>query len=182
MRWLLSVLTALILMGLAGCDWLTGVGDEYVGVVQLGPTDQEAATSPGSLPAASTLGADTADDPRVVPPHVAVAVLEAPDTVDAGRHFDIVVRTFGNSGCWKAAGGTVSYGQQEATVIPTDRYRETLCTAALVRPIHTFRIRFEEPGAALLRIEGRKLVITDDSSWFDDSHARATVEKTIIVR
>jgi hypothetical protein len=108
-------------------------------------------------PVYAGLHAAAVGDPMALP------VLEAPDTVVAGQPFEVLVRTYGSNGCWREAGSAVEGSGLTRTVTPYDRNpaaedRTIACPDVVVRLPRTARLTFSEPGEAVLRVLGRRMV------------------------
>ena len=126
----------------------------------------------------SSTGPELAASVGVIGPALdqAEEVVAAPASLRAGHDFTVTVSTFGN-GCVTAAGAAVTYhGPQRnvAVVVPFDNYgapAELVCTDILNRPARDVRLRFNTPGVATIRVEGRR----------DSNGGRAVVEVPITV-
>lgn len=108
--------------------------------------------------------------------------VEAPDTVAAGVPFQVVVRTFGASGCWSAAGEGVRSRPRLVEITPFDRDgmgENRMCTAAIVRLTHTAQVSFSETGAGTLRVRGRRVFSSPDGMTAGEP---VVVEKRVVVR
>jgi hypothetical protein len=100
----------------------------------------------------------------------------APESVQAGVPFDVVITTLGFSGCWQAGGAHTETAGQVATLTPFDYVRtQSACTAMLAELSRTVSVRFDEPGSALLRVEGR-------AEQPDGSFEPTVIERAIVVR
>lgn len=113
-------------------------------------------------------------------PDPGTALIEAPDEVDAGVPFDIVVRTLGLSGCWSALRTEVVLQSARATILPIDRDRsdpDTACTLVLQALRHDARLVFDDPGPARIVVRGRR-VLGDGFDEFEEIE----IEKSILVR
>ncbi len=106
-------------------------------------------------------------------------VLEAPDTVEAGIRFAVVVRTYGSSGCWSEAGAERSTTGLVIAITPYDRHKNVLCHGALVRLPRTLAFSLSQRGEGVIRVTGRAGVSGSGSGSRD---TYATVEKRVIVR
>jgi hypothetical protein len=89
-------------------------------------------------------------------------LIDAPAVVRAGQDFTVTVRTFGG-GCVSAAGASVTYHRPPAldlaVVVPYDNTRVpagVACTSDLRRAPRDVTLRFTTPGAATIRVEGRR--------------------------
>ena len=117
----------------------------------------------GTAACSSSTGPGLADNVGVIGPALdrAAEVVTAPASVRAGNDFTVTVSTFGN-GCVTAAGASVTYrGAQQnvAVIVPFDNYgapAELVCTDILNRPGRDVRLRFNTPGTATIRVEGRR--------------------------
>lgn len=111
------------------------------------------------------------------------ARIAAPDTVQAGVPFQAVVTTVGLAGCWREAGSETEAHPALAVVTPYDyapnmqKGTDIACTGDLKELPRAVEVRFTEPGTAILRVSGRKLV--GDNYVEATSH---TLEKRIHVR
>jgi hypothetical protein len=170
------VLPALIIgmvIGSGACSLLTDPSHSVVGVVEW-VQDGAAVEGGGMLRAVAS---DAAGGPMELP------VLEAPDTVEAGQAFDILVRTYGPDGCWREDGAVASVTGLVATVTPYDRDRgaedrSRACADMVVRLPRTVRLVFTEPGEAVLRVLGRRVVPTD----VELEAGVAVIEHRVVVR
>jgi hypothetical protein len=157
----------LLLPAVTACEMATGPdGQRVVGILEW----QSAAQ--GSLASSSLMMADGN-----------IAVITAPDTVDAGVPFEATITTVGSDGCWREAGAEKEMADHLAVVVPYDRVLtekngESIgCTQALVWLPRFVEITFAESGEAILRVKGRKVI--------GGNYAEATpvtVEKRIFVR
>jgi hypothetical protein len=155
------------LMAVVSCSSITGPGERTVGII-----GAEQAAALGSVsPAISPAGTDPGD-PLELP------VLEAPDTVPAGITFDVVVRTLGPDGCWRADGADVSSAPSDVEIIPYDRITGQNCTDAVRRLARTVTVRFDEAGDATIRVTGR-IVFSTDGIW---DERIGTIEHRVVVR
>jgi hypothetical protein len=84
-------------------------------------------------------------------------VLEAPDTVLAGRAFDVTVNTFGSSSCVRAERLDVAVTGAVARLTPYDRVAPagSPCTPDLGAHPHTASVTFAAPGTATLEVFGQ---------------------------
>lgn len=165
------VLLASLTLGAAACSSLLGPdGKRVIGYIQWvslyppsGSSDASQSASPG--PAYS--------NPMALP------ALEAPDTVAAGERFRVVVRTYGATGCWVAAGSDVHSAESIVSITPFDRNREgVLCTHAPRRIEQVLSLSIAERGIATIRLHGR--TYREDGAAAEDGVA--TIEKSIVVR
>lgn len=98
------------------------------------------------------------------PSDVTDGSIETPDTVRVGERFTAAVSTVGLDGCWQPVGQTLSVEGLTAEVVPFDADRGDegrACTQALVSLDHPVRLSFDEPGEAVVRVEGRRVVGRD---------------------
>lgn len=155
---------------LAGCALITGLGDSEVGIIEW--IDDSVAASVTPSPA---LAYAVPDNSKYAP------VLEAPDTVQARERFKVLVRTYGSDGCWEEAGAETTRTSLELEVVPYDRHNSGrhYCTAAPIRLPRTFEASFPQPGEAVIRIKGRRIIVVD--SVTEDTRTTTTLEKRIIV-
>lgn len=89
----------------------------------------------------------------------AAAEVDVPATVRAGEPLTVQVVTFGN-GCNTAGGTDVVVRGLEANVLPwdLDHSSEKVDCPDLLRTFrHSATVRFEQPGAATVRVNGRRL-------------------------
>jgi hypothetical protein len=112
------------------------------------------------------------------------ATIIAPDTVMAGVSFGATISTIGLSGCWRAGGAEIATPSATlAVVLPFDAVEggaggeARFCTAALVDLPRVVTLRFDTPGTATIRVEGRFVVGEETVPG-----AAANVEKQIVVR
>jgi hypothetical protein len=86
-------------------------------------------------------------------------VVDAPATVRAGEDFKVTIKTFG-SGCDRAGDTGVITSESSATVMVYDFTAAThpgvICTMIAKRMPHVVTLRFTKPGAATIRIWGRR--------------------------
>jgi hypothetical protein len=114
-----------------------------------------------------------------VPPYMLPRIV-APDTVQAGVHFDATVSTVGADGCWRAEGATVELAPMLAAVRPYDRANHsggTVCPQMVVNLPRTVRLVFAEPGEGVIRVHGRRVVDGNLAAATE-----ATVERRVVVR
>lgn len=89
----------------------------------------------------------------------AAADVEVPATVRAGEPLTVQVVTFGN-GCNAVGGTDVVVRALEADVLPwdLDHSSEKVDCPDLLRTFrHSATVRFEQPGTATVRVNGRRL-------------------------
>jgi hypothetical protein len=157
-RWRLGALAATALT-LGACSVPTSALDAARGR-ELGVLQLVASTPLASAPPRSDAEVWTPsfDDARYIV--VPGEVVDVPDTVRAGRALTVTVHTIGTDGCWRADGGTLERSADTVTIRPYDRHSgATACTAiALVGGLeHRFVTQFDEPGAAVIRVRGRRV-------------------------
>ena len=127
-------------------------------------------------------GVAIAAAPAGVPTDGNVDVIQAPDEVVAGEPFTATITTVGANGCWEADGATIELDPSLAEVTPWDLNRlspenpELVCTAALEALPREVTLRFTEPGDAVIRVLGRRVVGPDPGVWSDK-----VVEQTVRV-
>lgn len=80
-----------------------------------------------------------------------------PDTVRAGEDFEVSVVTYGN-GCVTSDTTEVQVSDQFAQVVPYDIHRgNTTCPDVLRTFDHKARVRFDQAGAAAVRVVGKRM-------------------------
>ncbi len=125
---------------------------------------------PGAAPVPANAPGATAPRPGV----------SAPDTVSAGVPFPVVVTTVGPTVCWVASGAQVEMQPAVATVTPFDYTPEdhwTACGDALLELSRSVSVTFPQPGEAVLRVQGRRVV-----GGNFQAEERVVLEKKIHVR
>lgn len=135
----------------AACGAITTSHQRAVGVI-----DWVFAPAAASAVAGADGVAADAMDPMSLP------VLEAPETVRAGEAFTVTVRTYA-SACWKADGAEVVAAARSAVITPYDRTPpdDVSCPQEVVRLPRTLQLTFGEPGPAVIRVAGRRVVNGD---------------------
>jgi hypothetical protein len=122
-----------------------------------------------------------ASSPQTGSPGAPRPGVTAPDTVQAGVAFPVVVTTVGPTVCWMASGAQVDMQQPGiATITPFDFTPEdhwTACGDALVELPRTVIVTFPQPGEAALRVQGRRVV-----GGNFQAEERVVLEKKIYVR
>ena len=107
-------------------------------------------------------------------------VISAPETVQAGVPFEVIVRTFGGS-CIDPDGLEVNMERNLAVLVPYDLYtipgRGVDCPLIFEAESHTAQLTFSEPGSATIRVEGR----SENYAVTGGSGGQAVVEKMIQV-
>lgn len=106
--------------------------------------------------------------------------VSAPDTVSAGAPFPVVITTVGPTLCWVASGAQVEMQPGVATVTPYDYTPEddwTACGDALLELTRVATVTFPQPGEAVLRVQGRRVV-----GGNFQAEERVVLEKKIHVR
>lgn len=86
-------------------------------------------------------------------------VITAPQTVRAGEAFEVTITTFGG-GCERAGGADVKVEGTTATIAVYDftvAGPAVSCIAELKRLPRTVTLRFDQPGAAVIRVEGQRV-------------------------
>jgi hypothetical protein len=121
----------------------------------------------------------TGPDWVVVPGFIGVAslgvpleVVSAPDTVNAGEPFNVVVTTYGSSSCTRAAGANSSASGLSASIVPLDSVLrgDVVCTADLHPFPRNVSLTFATAGQGLIAVTGRGRT------------ADTTVTRSILVR
>jgi hypothetical protein len=160
----LSAYLALTVFGagvLSGCDLLTGSnGERVMGIIGWEYASTEA-TAGFVIDEEPCLGPEDAEP---------LCHLQAPDTVDAGEPFEVLVQTAsGSSGsaidCWRPDGADVSASPTIIEIVPYDlRIPYTPggrgCLDLPRWLPRTLELVFPEPGDALLRLTGRVVIRT----------------------
>lgn len=106
--------------------------------------------------------------------------IQLPQSATAGVPFEVSVTTFGN-GCQSAGGADVGVSGLTATVNVYDWSTERpdqLCTSELKRLTRKFTVQFDQPGTAIVRVQGRRVAI--ETRGFPGEPT--VLEKTIVVR
>lgn len=107
-------------------------------------------------------------------------ILSSPDIAQAGVPFDVTVRTVGTA-CVEADGLEKSIERSLAVLVPYDLYitpgRGVDCPLVPEAEPRTTQLTFNEPGSAIIRVEGR----SQDDLVTGGSSRPAVVEKTITV-
>jgi hypothetical protein len=159
--------TAILAAGLLGaCDGAVLATAPERGVHAVGILAWVARPAPGSTQS----GAGGAPRPGV----------SAPDTVRAGAPFSVVVTTVGPTVCWVASGAQVEMQPGVATITPFDYTPEddwTSCGDALLELSRSVTVTFPQPGDAVLRVQGRRVV-----GGNFQAEERVVLEKKIRVR
>lgn len=105
-------------------------------------------------------------------------ILVAPDTVQAGRAFEVTTNTVGMNGCWRAGGQNVQIEDRTVLIAPYDAHSGAeVCTEILLFLSHRSTLVLEEPGTWTLRVSGRRVRLGDDVRY-----EPITAEKTIVVQ
>lgn len=106
------------------------------------------------------------------------AVIEAPDTVNAGQAFEITVYTIGPTGCWAADGADVHTGSTIVHVTPWDRHSGAeVCSTVLSYLERSVMVTLLQPGEWTIRASGRRARDT-----IGNGDVAVTAERTIFVR
>ncbi len=135
------------------------------------------------MSAAPDPGAKTRYPGGVVPLDELEAVVTVPDTVKAGAAFDAEIATVGLGTCYEAAGAETELSGNLAVVVPFDRLKggaggdEMPCTLLAATLPRTVRLTFPEPGEAILRVKGRKVIDGDVQNATE-----TVLERRIVVR
>ena len=84
-------------------------------------------------------------------------IIEAPDTVLAGRAFEVTVNTFGSSSCVRPERLDVEMTDTVARLTPYDRVAPagTPCTEDLTAHPHVASVTFPSRGSGMLEVLGR---------------------------
>lgn len=90
----------------------------------------------------------------IAPTDYLTPVIDAPDTVHAAIAFELVVNTFGSSGCVQPDGASLAAGPAHATVIPYDLVMSGACTRDFTARPHPVTLRFTQPGLARIVVHG----------------------------
>lgn len=144
--------SALLVAAAAACGDLTEPGEGQRGILRVEP--------------AGTAGSEVAAAAAAGPGDATEGSIEAPSQVRVGERFTATVTTVGLDGCWEPLGEDVSVEGLRAEIVPfdTDATEEGVaCTQALVLLDHPVQLSFDEPGEAVLRVEGRRVVGLDGS-------------------
>lgn len=142
-----------IALVLAACSDPTGPDDQRVKGIIFWSSATSLATGAGHLAAAP-----------VPPTDGEIEVIQAPDQVVAGEGFTATITTIGADGCWRSDGATVEVEALTAEITPWDRAPTTddeACATVLVALEREVSLRFDEPGQAVIRVFGRKVVNGD---------------------
>jgi hypothetical protein len=166
-----SMLLALA-VGSAACSDMSApeAGTAHPGVLQL---EGYSGATFGDHDAALTW--TVPPSPQVLVP---ARILEAPDTVDAGESFEVMVTTMGLNGCWSAAGQTVGRKAGVIELTPSDAHSgAAVCTRVLLELAHRSSVSIDTPGEWILRVQGRRVRQGNDT-W----DKPVAVERGIVVR
>jgi hypothetical protein len=167
---------------LAGCDLLTGSDGERV----LGIIGWEYANAEST--AAFVIDEDSCLVPDGSEPR---CLLQAPDTVDAGEPFEVLVQTIGGGGgsCMRPDGAQVSASPTTIEIIPYDLYFPSPvgwgCLEVPVWLPRTLELVFPEPGHALLSLTGRVVILTEggEGGEFGPTEERiGSIDHPVVVR
>jgi hypothetical protein len=90
----------------------------------------------------------------IAPTDYLTPVIDAPDTVHAAIAFEVVVNTFGSSGCVEPDGVALAAGPAYATVIPYDLVAPGACTRDFAAQPHPVTLTFTQPGSARIVVHG----------------------------
>lgn len=157
----MPILAAGLAVAAAGCTAVSGPETETVrGILSF------------EAPAATALSADLEG-----PSEATDGSLEVPDQVQVGETFTATIRTVGLDGCWAPVGEDVTVEGLTATVVPFDSRGDregVVCTAALEFLDHAPQLAFQEPGEAVIRVEGRR-VFGSDGAESEPMSLEATV-------
>jgi hypothetical protein len=84
-------------------------------------------------------------------------IIEAPDTVFAGRAFEVTVNTIGSSSCVRPERLDVAMADSVARLTPYDRVAPTgtPCTEDLTTHPHVASVTFPSRGSGMLEVLGR---------------------------
>jgi hypothetical protein len=98
--------------------------------------------------------------------------LVVPDTVQAGASFDATVVTFGSRGCFRPGETELVTAPDGVDITPFDsaRIAARRCLPGLTPASRVVTLRFDQPGAAMIRLRGRGF------------HGFLVLERTIVVR
>lgn len=103
--------------------------------------------------------------------------LVVPEHVVAGTTFDVTITTVGN-GCTTSGGTEVKMDRNLATITVADYWAlDTACPALVVRIPHTATLRFDQPGTAIVRIQGSRIRAETTLDGVP-----TTIERRIVVR
>lgn len=186
MRAIAVSMSVAILVAFTACELLTGLGGRVIGIIGYETAAEAESGAIGSRyppvgPAFDLVASDTA--PPWCPDHEHLfeprcPVLDAPDTVDAGVEFEILVRTVGE--CREADGAETSRSGMMIEVVPYDRdmWGRAVCPSAPGAFPRTVELVFPEPGDGLIRVTGWVLVVED--SVVDER--MGSVEQPVVVR
>lgn len=162
MRRLLTLIaSAALLAHFAGCDLLTGPGERVIGVIGSETVEEVEASVSGSRAMARSVVQDHDRDGPIPADGFDECMTEAPDTVEAGAPFEVVVRTSGAGSCTQPDGAETTTSDMMIEVVPYDRKVGPNCADAVFFLARTLELAFPEPGDALLRITGRILIVGD---------------------
>lgn len=151
---------------LAACQSPTGgEGRRVVGIIEVG-------TAAASVSAAASM-APAGDS------YAPSAPLMLPDTVAAGAAFTATITTTGPNGCWRASDVVKVAGEAQVTLTPYDLAPApgAVCPDAPVTLPRTVELRFDQPGVARVRLEGRRV-----TAGASGEGVATAVERTVVVR
>lgn len=113
------------------------------------------------------------------PSGVTEGSIEAPDRVQVGETFIATVTTIGLNGCWRPVDEEVSMEGLAAEIVPFDtdaRDEDLACTTALASLEHSVELSFDQPGEAVLTVQGRRVI-----GKTQDESEPLTLETTVSV-
>lgn len=90
----------------------------------------------------------------IAPTDYFTPVIDAPDTVHAALAFEVVVNSFGSSGCVHPDGVALATGRAHATVIPYDLVTPGACPRDFAARPHPVTLTFTQPGLARIVVHG----------------------------
>ena len=102
----------------------------------------------------------------------------APDTVQAGNPFDVVVSTIGLDGCWRAGGETKDVRDGVVELAPFDVHSgASICTDIVQYLQHHVVLELPAPGVWAIRVQGRR-VRFGNRAWEEP----VVAEKLVVAR
>ena len=145
-----SFVVALAALGVAGCAEGVGPGGPGAARRSLAIVEWQGPGQPSD---------PHAGKPGYTPGEWTSEPITAPQSVQAGAEFSVIVRTVGPNGCWRAGDTPVEYAAGEVRITPYDVHSGAqACTELLGYLPHPVKLRLDTPGEVVLRVQGRRVV------------------------
>lgn len=137
---------ALVALGAAGCaEAVTPAPDG--GLRSLGIVEWQGPGQPTAGNAGHTPGEWTSEP------------ITAPATARVGVPFEVIVRTIGPNGCWRAGDTTVEHAAGEVRITAYDVHSGAqACPELLGYLPHRVQVTLDAPGEVILRAQGRRML------------------------